>query len=728
MEAPMTIRNLANDRLASAKPDSSAPKFRRIIFWLLLILLNGLVPTYGATNNYDRNFESPPPKIGSVQWELNQRMAKERQELYRKRLSIPDAVGENVPHANALNAAYSRASVMTQAQAPAADSGRLPGILFLAGVVALAWFLTVRKFSPEILVNLNQRFNPWAADLLPASAFTDKVRAEEEPFARFLASFRAGQPALSPVVTPEQHARAKEFYAQAASLLGHQQKLLQDIIREPDDLIRQRILSGMCAGMNRLKDIASIPEALPIWRVASALEGLLKQLAGKMGEVTPSTMRTVDGGLGLLGDLCATESPQHFWIDRPLKFLVVDDDLLSRHALSLALNKAFSRPDLVADGEAALASVSQQAYDVIFLDVQMPGMDGFELCTKIRKTALNRATPVVFVTGHDDFDARVKSTLSGGNDLMGKPFLTFEITVKALTLALQSRLPGDVPKASRGREWPNPLPAFTEVSLPVLPAIAAQPEPEPTTGADRFTQAFLSRASRHLEPLRELGRQIPLAPNEEIRQAMLAEGFLRINSLVPKTDGEIIHPAFQMCIALDGLFRKLLEDSKHSSASTLATITMAVDLIEELLEAGIKTYLGSNPPIELLVVDDDLIARRAIVGALQTTFKRPVSVESGEAALALATEKSFDVIFLDVIMPGMDGFEVCSKIRNTDANRTTPVIFITGKNDFAARAEMTRSGGNELLGKPFLTAEITLKALTFALRGRLQQVKPEPRP
>ena len=112
-----------------------------------------------------------------------------------------------------------------------------------------------------------------------------------------------------------------------------------------------------------------------------------------------------------------------------------------------------SQPDLAVNGEAALVHVAEKAYDVIFLDVHMPGMDGFELCTKIRASDLNRATPVVFVTGQSDFDSRAKSVLSGGNDLMGKPFLIFEVAVKALTLALQSRIrAGECPPCSHLRE------------------------------------------------------------------------------------------------------------------------------------------------------------------------------------------------------------------------------------------------------------------------------------
>ena len=142
-------------------------------------------------------------------------------------------------------------------------------------------------------------------------------------------------------------------------------------------------------------------------------------------------------------------------------------------------------------------------------------------------------------------------------------------------------------------------------------------------------------------------------------------------------------------------------------------------MLNDLCAPGVKLDLASHPPIELLVVDDDLIARRAMVGALQTTFKRPENVESGEAALALAAEKTFDVIFLDVVMPGMDGYATCAKIRGTIVNRTTPVVFVTGQQDDVAREQMKRAGGNDLVGKAVPEGRRSkVKALTYVLRGK----------
>jgi CheY-like chemotaxis protein len=705
------------DRLAVARVRS-----------FLILVTAGLwcVQLHGATNVY----ETPPPEVGSIKWENIQRLTKDRQELYRKRLPVPGAMVEGVPQAAGANFA-SKPKIITATTTPSTASGMLDEILLFGIAFILTGVLIARRFAPHVLIDINQWFNPWAP--VPAAGRDSLaiIRAEEEAFAEFLKVFRVGPAAPPPTNPLEKKEPIKEFYARAAKRLVAQRKLLQDIGRESSDAARQKMLTNLYFEVGALKGEADFPATLPVWQVASALDGLLEQLTRKMRDVTTSTLRTVGGGLDLLADLCVPGLQPESLVDRPLKFLVVDDDMISREALSRSLKKAFSQPDLAVDGETALAQAARQAYDVIFLDVQMPGMDGFELCTKIRGTGPNRTTPVVFVTGQSDFDARAMSTLSGGNDLMGKPFLMFEVTVKALTLALHGRLrervQKPVPEPGQDMDTADSLETVTDGPRPVASSTnAAQPPLSTPPETDEITDAFLTRVSIHVGPLQELCRRILRTPDKETRQTMLVDGFLRINSLIPKSGFEVAHPAYQMSTALEGLFRKLVQDPDHSTPSALFTMATAVDLLNDLCVPGTRADLAINPPIHMLVVEDDLLARRALVGALQTAFKKPESVENGEAALALALEKPFDVIFLDVVMPGMDGFEVCSKIRDTVPNRATPVVFVTGHSDFDTRAKMSRNGGNDLMGKPFLTSEIAVKALTFALRSRLQQLKTQP--
>jgi DNA-binding response OmpR family regulator len=85
----------------------------------------------------------------------------------------------------------------------------------------------------------------------------------------------------------------------------------------------------------------------------------------------------------------------------------------------------------------------------------MPDLSGLDLCENIRKTATNRATPVVFVTAHSDFGSRAQSSLSGGNDFIAKPFLSVELALKALTWLFREELKSVLIKGESAEQNPN---------------------------------------------------------------------------------------------------------------------------------------------------------------------------------------------------------------------------------------------------------------------------------
>ncbi|HEU0039993.1 MAG TPA: response regulator, partial [Verrucomicrobiae bacterium] len=524
----------------------------------------------------------------------------------------------------------------------------------------------------------------------------------------------------------------QEFFAAAPSQVVSLRTLFSEISRAPDEATRQSILLEFHRRVSDLKDLAQLPEVRPFGLMAYALVGLLKQLASNASEVTPSALRTVAGAVDLLENLCVRGLNPSLAAEPPVRLLAVDDDAVSRLAISFALRKAFNEPDLAPDGEAALGLIARQSYDVIFLDVDMPGMDGFELCTKIRQT-VSRTTPVVFVTRHSDFNSRAKSTLSGGQDLIGKPFLAFEITVKALTLALRGRLqngtsPVTAPSveslAARTEDEPCsadiPVRGFTGHSCPVsvepnltLPpcGLATGKSPEPAdrnvcatptavqgfnarslASGDDSPDAFLGHTSFYLEQLRNHLQAAQRAAEPAELQRLLCELFFGVRSLSLEAEQTQRRTVSRLGSALEGMLKKLVENPKLCTPSTLNAAAAALDLLDDLCWTGFNPDLA-NPPVGLLVVDDDPVARRAVCGSLQLAFERPESAESGEAACALAAEKTFDLIFLDVLMPGIDGFATCRKIRETGLNLGTPMVFVTGYDDMQSREQAAVSGG-----------------------------------
>jgi DNA-binding response OmpR family regulator len=125
------------------------------------------------------------------------------------------------------------------------------------------------------------------------------------------------------------------------------------------------------------------------------------------------------------------------------------------------------------------------------------------------------------------------------------------------------------------------------------------------------------------------------------------------------------------------------------------------------------------PAAEILVVDDEPISRRAINYALEKARLQSVSVDDANAAFKLLEEKHFDLVFLDVDMPGMNGYELCAKLRALPRHKKTPVVFVTALSDFDNRTDSLMAGGNDFIAKPFLFIELTVKALIHVLRGKL---------
>jgi CheY-like chemotaxis protein len=76
-------------------------------------------------------------------------------------------------------------------------------------------------------------------------------------------------------------------------------------------------------------------------------------------------------------------------------------------------------------------------YDIVLLDISMPGMNGFELCETLRRMPQYKETPVIFITGNGDFQNRAQGILSGGNDLITKPTSPLELVLKTTMHLLQ---------------------------------------------------------------------------------------------------------------------------------------------------------------------------------------------------------------------------------------------------------------------------------------------------
>ena len=98
------------------------------------------------------------------------------------------------------------------------------------------------------------------------------------------------------------------------------------------------------------------------------------------------------------------------------------------------------------------------------------------------------------------------------------------------------------------------------------------------------------------------------------------------------------------------------------------------------------------------------------------------AVDSGEAAIKECEVGRFDLIMLDVEMPGLNGFAVCARIRAMPEHRETPILFISALDDLRSRASSKISGGNQFISKPVNFLELSITATALLLKQRLKEI------
>jgi phosphoserine phosphatase RsbU/P len=121
----------------------------------------------------------------------------------------------------------------------------------------------------------------------------------------------------------------------------------------------------------------------------------------------------------------------------------------------------------------------------------------------------------------------------------------------------------------------------------------------------------------------------------------------------------------------------------------------------------------------ILIVDDARINVDVLVEALRSEYKLSVALD-GNTALRSVEKSPPDLVLLDIMMPGLDGYEVCRQLRAHDSTRELPVMFLSSLEDVTNKAQGFEVGGNDYLTKPFEVLEVKarvrslLKAKAYA--------------
>ena len=126
----------------------------------------------------------------------------------------------------------------------------------------------------------------------------------------------------------------------------------------------------------------------------------------------------------------------------------------------------------------------------------------------------------------------------------------------------------------------------------------------------------------------------------------------------------------------------------------------------------------------ILLVEDNPLTLQALIEYLHKLQLRPIVAHNGEEALRQAREEKPDLILMDVMLPGMDGYEICETFKANMTTRDIPIIFLTALADTESKVKAYEAGGVDYITKPFdfreVAARIQMRLSLLSLQKRLK--------
>lgn len=379
------------------------------------------------------------------------------------------------------------------------------------------------------------------------------------------------------------------------------------------------------------------------------------------------------------------------------KILLVEDEPIAQMLYQNRLQREGFKISLAEDGEVALNTLSNDKPDLVVLDLMLPKVNGPEVLKHIRTQELLKSTPVLIISNAYMSELSQKAMESGATRGMLKTECTPARLVETVRDMLGFRSAFDLSdKPISGEKQTEEFEAAART------AMADEMMLKETRGE------FIQKAPAEVGKIRELCLSYVKAAGTPAGEEPLSNLYKQVRFFATRAGLSGCVRIALLASAFEALLFDAVFKPGKATPSVSQTFAQAVDCLERL----VQTNPGTNeviPKARILVVDDDAVCNLAMVGALKRAHFEPVSVEDPQKAVEMAQTARYDVVFLDINMPVLNGFQVCERLRGMPEYRETPVIFITSNGDFQNRARSILSGGNDLIPKPVSPVELVLK-------------------
>ena len=392
------------------------------------------------------------------------------------------------------------------------------------------------------------------------------------------------------------------------------------------------------------------------------------------------------------------------------KILLIEDNQIVANVYRNKLVVEGYETEIAHDGETGLKMLQTFRPDIMILDLMLPKMTGVDVIKEVRNEADFAKLPIIVFSNTYLTNLIQEAWKAGANKCLSKASCSPKEVLDIVRHTVGDS--GMMPKTPPPAEGP----AEKEAGTVKLAAVGVQ---DAVFQAD-LRKSFIDSLPATLATLRAGLQNLVKAGDEMARLKQIYELYRLLHALTGNAGIAGLSQISKMSDAVEALLKELYEKPKGINSSTLRTVAAGVDFLGFLFGCATAPEKQELPASDILVVDDEPISRRAITYALEKAHLQSISVEDPIVALKMIEEKKFDLVFLDVDMPVMNGYELCTKLRALPQHKNTPVVFVTALSDFDSRTNSLMAGGNDFIAKPFLFIELTVKALIHVLRAKLK--------
>jgi len=380
-----------------------------------------------------------------------------------------------------------------------------------------------------------------------------------------------------------------------------------------------------------------------------------------------------------------------------IRILIVDDNPTNQIVARSMLERLGYWTELAENGQVAIDKLAVSSFDMVLMDCLMPVMDGYKATQIIRASeSSGNKIPILAMTAHTYQSDRQRCFASGMNDYVEKP-LKFEDLEDKISLWLSTPIQQELALIAKQSSDQN-----NSVSVRKAPDIEKKVFPIDIDKLSEMRARMGEVFSKILIVFME--DTPPLIENLEYELAQKNMNAIKQSLHILK--GTAINigaaPLAALCIRLEQV---VVSESIEGAKLLLLDISneyreVKAALQDELFTSKVSLTPASESTQTILVVDDDRSARFALQGILERDGFNMIEACDGLEAVQKCKENMPDMILMDAMMPGLDGFDACKQIINIQSTIRPIILMVTALHDEGSIEKAFAAGATDFIPKP----------------------------